>query len=152
MKLTHIHSGVCLVGACHSTRWHARAKRMGDTARSHAGSTKLILEHSWRPRDAFVPWWLLFFYPHFHAIGLGVGEQVGVLSKVGSGRAFLPRHPLHLPSVCTGVPREGALAAVSERGCQRVARIPCLIMGQAYVATLNDFSATRSFFFLTRRP
>ena len=53
MELIQIHSGVCMVGVCHCIRWHARAERMCDHARLHAGSLKLTLAQGWRLRGAF---------------------------------------------------------------------------------------------------
>jgi hypothetical protein len=45
--------------------------------------------------------------PHSHAIRLGVGGQVGVLSLVWPGRAVAPLQLLQVPSPCPGVPRVG---------------------------------------------
>jgi len=52
MELIHIHSGVCMVGVCHCTRWHARAECMGDITCLHAFPVMSILAHAWRPEGA----------------------------------------------------------------------------------------------------
>ena len=131
---------------------HARAERMCDNTRLHVGSFGLSLVQRWRPEGACCHHgWCFLGAPHSHAIRLGVGEQVGVLSVVWPGRAVVPLHLLQVPSPCTGVPRVGVRATMPERGRQHAARIPCLIMGQAYVETMNDFSAVRSFVLMTRR-
>jgi hypothetical protein len=87
MDLTHIPSGVCMVGVCHFTRWHARSERMGNIACLHAGPFLLILTHAWRPKGASTPLWLLLLYLFWPSFLPGAARHLRTLVAFAPSRA-----------------------------------------------------------------